>query len=375
MSASFARTDTSVLGRWWWTIDRWILVALGALIGIGIILTFAASPPSAGRIGLDSYHFVKQQMFYLPMGVLIVLSVSLLSPRGIKRVAITLFFLALAATALTLVAGAEYKGARRWLSLAGMSVQPSELLKPTFAVFTAWLFSLQRLQPRFPGNFIAIAAYVAVAGLLILQPDLGMTGVISAVWFTQFFVSGLRIFWIATIGAAGIAGLVGAYAALPHVTTRINSFLDPASGDTYQIDRALEAFMNGGLLGRGPGEGTVKASLPDAHSDFIFAVAGEEFGMVTCLAIILLYAFIVLRGFARVLEVDNLFVLLAAVGLATGFGLQAFVNMASTLSMIPTKGMTLPFISYGGSSLMALAFGMGMLLALTRRRAGAGELR
>jgi cell division protein FtsW len=375
MSASFARTDTSVLGRWWWTIDRWILVALGALIGIGIILTFAASPPSAGRIGLDSYHFVKQQMFYLPMGVLIVLSVSLLSPRGIKRVAITLFFLALAATALTLVAGAEYKGARRWLSLAGMSVQPSELLKPTFAVFTAWLFSLQRLQPRFPGNFIAIAAYVVVAGLLILQPDLGMTGVISAVWFTQFFVSGLRIFWIATIGAAGIAGLVGAYAALPHVTTRINSFLDPASGDTYQIDRALEAFMNGGLLGRGPGEGTVKASLPDAHSDFIFAVAGEEFGMVTCLAIILLYAFIVLRGFARVLEVDNLFVLLAAVGLATGFGLQAFVNMASTLSMIPTKGMTLPFISYGGSSLMALAFGMGMLLALTRRRAGAGELR
>jgi cell division protein FtsW len=375
MSASFARTDTSVLGRWWWTIDRWILIALGGLMGIGIILTFAASPPSAGRIGLDSYHFVKQQMFYLPMGVLIVLSVSLLSPRGIKRIAIPLFFLALAATAVTLFAGAEIKGARRWLSFAGMSLQPSELLKPTFAIFTAWLFSVQRLQPRFPGNIIAIVSYVAVAGVLILQPDLGMTGVITAVWFTQFFISGLRIFWIAVIGAAGIAGMVGAYAALPHVTTRVNSFLDPASGDTYQIDRAQEAFMNGGLFGRGPGEGTVKASLPDAHSDFIFAVAGEEFGMVTCLVIILLYAFITLRGFARVLEVDNLFVLLAAVGLATGFGLQAFVNMASTLSMIPTKGMTLPFISYGGSSLMALAFGMGMLLALTRRRAGAGELR
>jgi cell division protein FtsW len=375
MSASFARTDTSVLGRWWWTIDRWILLALGALIGIGIILTFAASPPSAGRIGLDSYHFVKQQMFYVPMGVLIVLSVSLLSPRGIKRVAITLFFVALIATALTLVAGAEYKGARRWLSLGGLSLQPSELLKPTFAVFTAWLFSLKRLQPRFPGNIIAIVSYLAVGGILILQPDLGMTGVVTAVWFTQFFVSGLRIYWIAVIGAAGIAGLVGAYAALPHVTVRVNSFLDPQSGDTYQIDRAQEAFMNGGLFGRGPGEGTVKASLPDAHSDFIFAVAGEEFGMVTCLVIIVLYGFIVLRGFARVLEVDNLFVLLAAVGLATGFGLQAFVNMASTLAMIPTKGMTLPFISYGGSSLMALAFGMGMLLALTRRRAGAGELR
>jgi len=375
MSASFARTDTSVLGRWWWTIDRWILLALGALIGIGIILTFAASPPSAGRIGLDSYHFVKQQMFYVPMGVLIVLSVSLLSPRGIKRVAITLFFVALIATALTLVAGAEYKGARRWLSLGGLSLQPSELLKPTFAVFTAWLFSLKRLQPRFPGNIIAIVSYLAVGGILILQPDLGMTGVVTAVWFTQFFVSGLRIYWIAVIGAAGIAGLVGAYAALPHVTVRVNSFLDPQSGDTYQIDRAQEAFMNGGLFGRGPGEGTVKASLPDAHSDFIFAVAGEEFGMVTCLVIIVLYGFIVLRGFARVLEVDNLFVLLAAVGLATGFGLQAFVNMASTLAMIPTKGMTLPFISYGGSSLMALAFGMGMLLALTRGRAGAGELR
>jgi cell division protein FtsW len=309
------------------------------------------------------------------MGVLIVLSVSLLSPRGIKRVAITLFFVALIATALTLVAGAEYKGARRWLSLGGLSLQPSELLKPTFAVFTAWLFSLKRLQPRFPGNIIAIVSYLAVGGILILQPDLGMTGVVTAVWFTQFFVSGLRIYWIAVIGAAGIAGLVGAYAALPHVTVRVNSFLDPQSGDTYQIDRAQEAFMNGGLFGRGPGEGTVKASLPDAHSDFIFAVAGEEFGMVTCLVIIVLYGFIVLRGFARVLEVDNLFVLLAAVGLATGFGLQAFVNMASTLAMIPTKGMTLPFISYGGSSLMALAFGMGMLLALTRRRAGAGELR
>jgi cell division protein FtsW len=375
MSASFARTDTSVLGRWWWTIDRWILLALGALIGIGIILTFAASPPSAGRIGLDSYHFVKQQMFYLPMSVLIVLSVSLLSPRGIKRIAIPLFFLALIATAITLVAGAEIKGARRWLSLAGMSMQPSELLKPTFAIFAAWLFSLQRLQPRFPGNIIAIVSYVVVGAVLILQPDLGMTGVITAGWFTQFFISGLRIYWIVVIGAAGIAGLAGAYVGLPHVTTRVNSFLDPASGDTYQIDRAQEAFMNGGLLGRGPGEGTVKASLPDAHSDFIFAVAGEEFGMVTCLVIILLYAFITLRGFARVLEVDNLFVLLAAVGLATGFGLQAFVNMASTLSMIPTKGMTLPFISYGGSSLMALALGMGMLLALTRRRAGAGELR
>src|SRR5690606_11212129 len=207
-----------------------------------------------------------------------------------------------------------------------------------------------------------------------LQPDFGMTAVVTAVWFVQFFVAGLRVFWIVALGAAGVAGMVGAYVTLPHVTARIDSFLDPASGDTYQIDRALEAFMNGGLFGRGPGEGTVKASLPDAHSDFIFAVAGEEFGMVACLVIVAIYAFIVLRGFARVLEVDNLFVLLATVGLATGFGLQAFINMASTLSMIPTKGMTLPFISYGGSSLMALALGMGMLLALTRRRAGAGDL-
>jgi cell division protein FtsW len=374
MSISFARTDTSLLGRWWWTVDRWILLALGALVGIGIILTFAASPPSAGRIGLDSYHFVKQQMVYLPLGMLVVLAVSLLSPRGIKRVAIVLFLVALTATALTPVVGAEYQGARRWLSIAGMSVQPSELLKPTFAVFTAWLFSMQRLQPRFPGNLVAAAAYVLVSGLLILQPDFGMTAVVTAVWFVQFFVAGLRVFWIVALGAAGVAGMVGAYVTLPHVTARIDSFLDPASGDTYQIDRALEAFMNGGLFGRGPGEGTVKASLPDAHSDFIFAVAGEEFGMVACLVIVAIYAFIVLRGFARVLEVDNLFVLLATVGLATGFGLQAFINMASTLSMIPTKGMTLPFISYGGSSLMALALGMGMLLALTRRRAGAGDL-
>ena len=370
MSASFARTDTSVLGRWWWTIDHWILMALGALIGIGIILTFAASPPSAGRIGLDSYHFVKQQMVYLPLGVLIVLSVSLLSPRGIRRVAIALFIIALAATALTLVAGAEYKGARRWLSLAGMSVQPSEFLKPTFAVFTAWLFSLQRLKPHFPGNLFAIVSYVAVAGLLILQPDLGMTGIVTAVWFIQFFVSGLRIFWIATLGAAGIAGLVGAYAALPHVAQRINSFIDPTSGDTYQIDRALEAFMNGGLFGTGPGAGTVKAHLPDAHADFVFAVLGEEFGLFACLLLVAVFTAIVLRGLIRALQDSDLFIVLATTGLLVQFALQALINMASAVNLMPPKGMTLPFVSYGGSSILAIAFGMGMVLALTRRRPG-----
>ncbi len=275
--------------------------------------------------------------------------------------------------AYTLVGGVEIKGARRWIALPGLSLQPSEFVKPTFAVVSAWLFARYRLRERFPGQWIAIALYALVVGLLIKQPDLGMAAVVSAVWFTQFFLAGLRLVWVALGMATGIAGLVGAYFALPHVASRIDRFLDPASGDSYQVDRSMDAFMNGGWWGRGPGEGTVKEYLPDAHADFVFAVAGEELGLVTCLIIVALFAFIVLRGFSRLLQENNLFVVLAATGLLVQFGLQAVVNMASSLQLMPPKGMTLPFLSYGGSSLLALGLGMGMALALTRRRYGGVE--
>ena len=237
----------------------------------------------------------------------------------------------------------------------------------------AWLFSLQRTSPGFPGNVAAIFAYLVVVALLIRQPDLGMTFVVSVVWFCQFFLAGLNIGFVLVLGALGVGGLVGAYFLLPHVHSRIDRFLDPAAGDQYQVTRSLEAFANGGLLGTGPGQGVVKMQLPDAHADFIFAVAGEELGLLWTLLLVALFAFIVLRGFSRLLKDSNLFVLLAAAGLLVQFGVQAFVNMASSLHMMPTKGMTLPFVSYGGSSLIALGFGMGMVLALTRRHFGLGD--
>ncbi len=370
MSSYFARTDTSVLSRWWWTVDKWSLAALAVLTAVGGLLIYAAGPAAAGRISLDSFQFVRQQAVLLPVAFALLLAVSLLSARSVKRLAVIFYFLALAGTVLTLAIGAEQNGARRWLTFAGRSFQPSEILKPTLAVFTAWMIAQGRRQIAFPGMVIALSAAALVVGLLVLQPDLGTAGLVVAICLVQLFVAGISITWVGSIAGLGLGGMVAAYYTFPHVAGRINAFRNPAGADTYQIDRALEAFTNGGLFGRGPGEGTVKAMLPDAHSDFVFAVAGEEFGLIASLAIVALYAFIVLRGMARVHTEGNLFVFLASVGLLAGFGIQALINMASSLSLIPTKGMTLPFLSYGGSSLLALALGMGMLLALTRKGAG-----
>lgn len=370
--SGFARTDTSVVGRWWWTVDRWTLAALGLLIGTGTLLILAASPSVAERIGADSFYFVQRQAIYLPAALAVMFAVSLLSPRDVRRLALLGFVVSLLLLVLTPWLGAEIKGARRWLSFGPISLQASEFVKPTFAVVAAWMFAEHRAKEAFPGNVIAILLYGTVVGLLLLQPDFGMTLVVTAVWFTQFFMAGLPMFYVFGLSGLGIGLMIGGYLLLPHVTSRVDRFLDPSSGDTYQVSTSLEAFMNGGLFGVGPGEGRVKDHLPDAHADFIFAVAGEEFGLLACLGIVLLFAFVVLRGFARMLQERDLFVVLASVGLLAQFGLQALINMGSTLRLMPAKGMTLPFISYGGSSLLALALGMGMMLALTRRRYGAG---
>ncbi|HTZ37557.1 MAG TPA: putative peptidoglycan glycosyltransferase FtsW [Stellaceae bacterium] len=370
----FARVDQSPVARWWWTVDRWTLGALMALIATGVVLSLAASPAVAVRIGYDPLHFVKRHLLAVPVSIAIMFAVSLLPPRRIRRAAFALFGLALALLVLTLVIGVEIKGARRWINVAGLGIQPSELIKPTFAVVAAWLFAEQRRNPGFPGNWISAGLFAVIVAILLKQPDFGMAGVVGAVWFAQFFMAGLRFYWIG-IGLVGTIGSVlAAYEWLPHVTDRINRFLDPGSGDSYQVRRSLEAFASGGMWGKGPGEGTVKDVLPDAHADFVFAVAGEEFGLVACVLIVGLFAFVVLRGFSRLLQEQDQFVLLAATGLLIQFGLQAAVNMASALRLIPTKGMTLPFLSYGVSSMLALALGMGMLLALTRRRLGGDEL-
>lgn len=371
----FARNDTSVLGRWWWTVDRWTLAALICLMGLGAVLIMAVAPAAAHRIGgLDTFQLAERQLAFLALAVLVVVGVSLLEPRDLRRLSVAGLGAATALLALTLLVGPEIKGATRWLSVAGMSVQPSEFVKPFFAVAVAWLLAAEKDGHAIRGTRAALALWAVVVALLLLQPDVGQSFVISAILGIEMFVAGLPLIWVGLMVAGGALGLAGAYTALPHVAARIDGFLDPAAGDRYQIERSMDAFANGGLLGTGPGEGTVKTQLPDAHSDFIFAVAGEEFGLLACLAIVALFAFVVLRGFSRVLQDRNLFVLLACAGLLAQFGLQALINMASALHLMPTKGMTLPFISYGGSSSIGLALAMGMVLALTRRRVGSGSL-
>ncbi|MDJ0946029.1 MAG: putative peptidoglycan glycosyltransferase FtsW [Kiloniellales bacterium] len=366
--SSFTRADTSLLGRWWWTIDRWTLFAIGGLMALGIVLMLSASPAAGGRIGLGGFDLAQRQVVFLPIAAALLLSTSLLSARAVRRLAVFGLLAGAVLLVLTLFVGTEIKGASRWLNLYGFSIQPSEFVKPCLAVATAWMFAEAKLDPRFPGNPIAIGLYGLVTSLLLLQPDVGQAFLVLATFGAQLFLIGLPMVWVAGFCLLGVAGLAAAYVLLPHVTVRIDSFLDPNSGDHYQVDRSIEAFMNGGLFGRGPGEGTIKAQLPDVHADFIFAVAGEEFGALVCLGIVALFAFVVLRSLSRLLAERSLFVLLAATGLLVQFGLQALINMGSTLRLMPTKGMTLPFISYGGSSLLALALGMGMLLALTRRR-------
>jgi cell division protein FtsW len=369
---AFGRADTSVLGRWWWTIDRWTLAAVAMLVGFGILLTLAASPAVAIRLDLDAFHFARRQFVFLPLALAVMFAVSLLSPRGVFRVTLVVLVVALICVAATFWIGVEIKGARRWISLGVVSLQPSEFLKPTMAVVAAWLFAAARTELWSYGNAAAMALFAVVAALLILQPDVGMAFIISAAWFCQFLLAGLGLQWAVLFAGLGLAAMAGAYLLLPHVASRVDRFLDPSAGDNYQIDRSLEAFMSGGLFGRGPGEGIVKRVLPDAHSDFVFAVAGEELGLLACLMIVALFAFVVLRGFTRALQENNLFVMLAASGLLVQFGLQAAVNMASALRLMPAKGMTLPFISYGGSSLLSTGLTVGLLLALTRRRFGEG---
>jgi cell division protein FtsW len=366
--AILSRADTSILGRWWWTVDRWTLFSIVSLIFFGYVLVLAASPAVAERIHQSRDIFILKQVIFLALAGGTVVGVSLLSPRSIRRLALVGCLLALILTLVTLFHGIEIKGARRWVHLPGMQVQPSEFLKPCFAVVSAWLLTDATRGAKYAGTIAAFVVFAVIAVLLKSQPDIGMLSVITAVFFTQLFIQGMNLAWVG-LGTAGMmSAAVAAYTFFPHVRSRVERFVHPETGDNYQVLTALQAFGNGGLLGRGPGEGRVKDLLPDAHADFVYAVAGEEFGLIVCLLILCVFAFIVLRGLVRLVGEHEEFNILAAAGLITGFGLQAFVNMASSLHLIPTKGMTLPFISYGGSSALSVALGIGMLLALTRRR-------
>ncbi len=362
-----SRVDSSPAAQWWWTVDRWFLAAFLALMGIGVVLSFATSPAVAERIGLPSYHFVIRQILFMVPAVAALIATSFLNERQVRRVALAMLIGSLLLMLATLHFGVEVKGSRRWLNMLGVSVQPSEFMKPAFVIICAWLFSEHSRQPEVPGNLFAIILLGLAAALLIAQPDLGQTMLIAATWGAMFFMAGMPWLWIIGLAAAGSVGGYAAYSAFPHVAARIDGFLK-GEGDTFQVDMGREAIIHGGWFGKGPGEGSVKRILPDSHADFIFSVAAEEFGIVMCFLILGLFALVVLRGLLMAQRHEDGFSRYAIAGLSILFGLQAVINMGVNLQLMPAKGMTLPFVSYGGSSLVAMAISMGFLLALCRKK-------
>jgi cell division protein FtsW len=366
-----SRAQRSPLADWWFTVDKLLLAAFLVLLFGGLVLSLAASPAVAERIGIegDSYYFVKRQAVFAIPAVLVLLGMSFLTPRQIRRVALVGFVTCVVLLMLTLFVGPEVKGSRRWLNIAGISLQPSEFAKPMFAVLCAFLLAEQQKRPDLPGKLFAFLLLGILVALLVAQPDIGQTMLVTLTWAGLMFLAGMSWIWITGIAGVGAAGIVALYSMVPHVQSRIDRFLDPEAGDSYQVTIAEHAFVNGSWWGQGPGEGTYKRILPDSHTDFVFAVLGEEFGLVMCMVLAAVFAFTVLRALGHAMRENDGYIRLATAGLTILFGLQSCINMAVNLHLMPAKGMTLPFISYGGSSLLAMGVSTGMLLALTRRRA------
>jgi len=363
-----SRAETHAFAQWWWTVDRVLLGAVLALVAIGLVVSFAASPAIAESRGLGSYHFVVRHAVFTVPAIIVLLACSFLSPRQVRRLALVVFLGALVAMILTLFIGVEVNGSRRWLALGPISVQPAEFVKPGFVVLIAFLLSVSEQRPDLPGRLFAMLLLAMVVAPLVAQPDFGQAMLISLVWCALIFLAGLQWRWVFALGIAGFGGIAAAYLYLPHVTDRVNAFIDPSSADNYQVRQSIESFIHGGWFGTGPGEGVVKHRLPDSHNDFVFAVVAEEFGIVGCAIIASLFALIVVRGLMHAFREPDSFARLALSGLILLFGAQAFINMAVSLQLVPAKGMTLPFISYGGSSMVAVGLVVGMALALARRR-------
>ena len=364
-----SRADRSVLSEWWWTVDKYILGGALVLMLVGIVLSLAGSPAVADRLGYDSFHFVTRHIAFAVPALAVMIATSFLSPQNARRVSLIILAVMLVLLLATLFIGVEVKGARRWINFGELSLQPSEFMKPAFIVTVAWLFAENRRRKDIHGDVFAVILLAIVAALLIAEPDFGQTMLSLISWSALFFMAGMSWLWIVGMVAVGLGGIFAAYTLLPHVAARIDRFVSPASGDTFQVDKALDSILHGGWFGQGPGEGMVKRVLPDAHTDFIFAVGAEEFGIVCCLLLVLVFALIVFRGLSRSAQSEDPFIRLASAGLVVLFGVQSLINISVNLNLIPAKGMTLPFISYGGSSMIAVGFGMGLLLAFTRRRA------
>lgn len=358
-----------VLPQWWRTVDRWTLAAVFVLFGIGLLMALAASGPLAVHNGLDPLFYFRRQGMFGAIALMVMIWLSMRSPKTIRRLAVVGFFGAFVALALLPWLGVDFgKGANRWYSLGFLTVQPAEFIKPVFAVFAAWLLAASTDLGGPPGKTISFGFMVAIVLQLALQPDFGQAALVLACWGLMYFVAGAPKTLIFAISGLVIAAGMFAYRNSAHVAGRINDFLSPEVDPRTQMGFVTNAIQEGGFFGVGVGQGQVKWSLPDAHSDFIIAVAAEEFGLFFCLFIVAVFLFITMRSLLRLRRERDIFVRLAGVGLASLMGMQAFINLGVAVRLLPAKGMTLPFVSYGGSSLLAAAAMMGMLLALTRRR-------
>ncbi|TPW33591.1 cell division protein FtsW [Martelella alba] len=362
-----SRVQRGVIADWFWTIDRYLLAAFILLMGIGFMLSFAASPAVAERLGYDSFYFVRRHAIFLVPSIITLVGLSFLSPKQVRRLSMVILVCALLAMVAALFFGTSNNGSRRWIVIAGFSLQPSEFLKPAFAVVCAWLFAEHQRYPEIPGNLFAGLLYAISVVLLIAQPDFGQTVLLTIVWGGIFFMAGMSWLWIGGLSGAAVAGFLGAYTWMPHVTSRVDRFLT-GEGDNMQVNLAAKAIMRGGLFGTGPGEGVVKRSLPDSHTDFVFSVAAEEFGILFCLFLVGIFAFVVLRGLNHAYRERDDFARYAVAGLVLQFGMQSVINIGVALQLMPAKGMTLPLISAGGSSMIATCIGAGFILALTRDR-------
>jgi cell division protein FtsW len=373
LKSPFRPQNRSFLEGWWRTVDRTLLAIFVALILTGIVMVMAASPAVATRIGADQFFFIKHHVLYAMASMVCLLGFSFLSPRGIWRAATLMFGAAVILMIAVLLFGAEIKGAKRWIGVLGFSLQPSEFIKPAFAIVSAWILShhLENHQ-KYKGIMVTGGVWLLIVSLLMAQPDFGMTVVTTCIWLAQIFLAGLPFRIVVILLGLGVFGIYAMYSLFPHVHERIDGFLNPETSDNYQINYSLDAFREGGIFGRGPGEGVVKLRLPDAHADFIFSVIGEEFGLIFTLLVIGIYFFVILRGMNRALNSENLFIILVVGGLLSMFGLQTFIHMGSAIKLLPPKGMTLPFLSYGGSSILAMGIAMGVVLSLTRRHASKG---
>jgi cell division protein FtsW len=369
---AFPRSDRSSVGVWWWTVDRWMLGVVALLICIGVLMSFAASPAAAARMNIgDPFHFAVRQCVFAAVSSVVLISVSMLDVKGVRRAS---FFIWLAAIAVMIALpfiGHNAKGATRWLEFGGFTFQPSEYMKPALIILVAWMFAEGQKGQGVPGVSIAFGLYAVSIGLLLIQPDVGQTVLITIAFGAAFWMAGVPMSWVMLLGATAVAGLSSTYFLFPHVQSRVDRFLSPDKADTHQVDRASEAIAAGGFFGRGPGEGVMKRHVPDLHTDFIYSVGAEEYGLIFSLLLVSLFAFVVVRGLYRAMKLSDPFEQVAAAGLFVLVGQQAIINVAVNLNLIPTKGMTLPFISYGGSSMIAMGLTMGLALALTRRRPGA----